>query len=344
LKRYADAFRRGAGPSAFFLCLLLLSCAGVPSYVPPAEDGAAILPAGGELYILADLEGSGGVEDFLPPELRKDKNAERLLRRTRGAAVVFFPESPEPSGPRFFALAWGRYPRFAVNLGLAFNRSWKKTASVTGKRYWRFRTAPGGGDPAGLSLVPGSELVLLSDGDPFSFSPGAAGPGTFMDFRRGSVLSGWLPGPALRINRFLEALEIPLMIPAEELFFSLIPLAPETPGLPEAPPGEGPPARFYELSFRVKTPSVSQARALVSLFSMARFFIPFPEPSGAPAWKPGDPGEPDPEEALAALAPLFASLPSQEGVYLTIRSGPMASGEIALLFGIFSLYSIQNTK
>jgi hypothetical protein len=189
-------------------------------------------------------------------------------------------------------------------------------------------------------------MILLTDGDPFSFSPGAAGPETFADFRRGGVLSGWLPGPALRINRFLEAVEIPLMIPAEELFFSLIPLSPETPGLPEAPPGEGPPARFYELSFRVKTPSVSQARALVSLFSMARLFIPFPESPGVPAtgWKPGDPGEPDPDEALAALAPIFASLPSQEGVYLTIRSGPMASREIALLFGIFSLYSIQNTK
>ncbi|MDR1058546.1 MAG: hypothetical protein LBL43_03275, partial [Treponema sp.] len=127
MKRYTDALRRGTGPAAFFLCLLLVSCAGVPSYLPPAEagDGAGLLPAGGELYLLADLEAPGVAEDFLPPEFLKDKNAGRLLRRTRAAAAVFFPESPEGApGPRFFGRAGGRYPRLAGHLGRAVNRGW----------------------------------------------------------------------------------------------------------------------------------------------------------------------------------------------------------------------------
>jgi hypothetical protein len=340
-----------------------------------------ILPAGGDIYLFADLEDPEEIGAFLPEELRENKNAGWILRRTRGAAAVFFPgDSAESSESRFFAAVWGRYPHRAVNLGLAFNRSWKRTASPTGKHYWHSRPAadqpepdragpeagpPGAPFPAGsaafpggLSLALGSGLALLSDGDPFSFSPGPERPEAFGEFRRDSVLSGWLPAPAPRINRFLEALEIPIMIPAEELLFALVPLSRNGPELPEAPGGEGPAGGLgggprggpaggpegYELLFRIKTPSVSQARALVTLFSMARLFMPSPEvPEGqSPGGQAAPAAGEDPDEALRAVSSLFALLPVQEGVYLTLRSGPMDAGRAALLFRIFSVYSIQN--
>jgi hypothetical protein len=87
--------------------------------------------------------------------------------------------------------------------------------------------------------------------------------------------------------------------------------------------GEG---RLYEAVLRIETPSVSQARALVSIISMVRSFMinGGPPPAGSP---------------LALAAALFAMPPVQEGAVLIIRTGVMDEGEIALLFNMFAVYS-----
>jgi hypothetical protein len=50
---------------------------------------------------------------------------------------------------------------------------------------------------------------------------------------------------------------------------------------------------------------------------------------------------PDRTGIAAALPVLFANSPVQDGTELTLHSGTMNSDEIALLFNIFSVYSIQ---
>jgi hypothetical protein len=126
-----------------------------------------------------------------------------------------------------------------------------------------------------------------------------------------------LPGGAGPINAFFAARAVPLQIPAEQVFFGIHRLPPED---GEAK-GEG---GIYEVTIRLETPSVSQAQGLMTIISMMRLFM-------ADAFEPDDP--------LKIIADLFARQPVRDGPNLILRSGSLDAGEIALLFGIFSLYS-----
>jgi hypothetical protein len=245
------------------------------------------------------------------------KDASRILERTGTAVAAFYPEE---AARRFFLAGWGSYPRLRAGISMAFSRDWKKVKSETGGRYWLSKSRR-------IGVALGSKLALVADGDPFA--PGAdsqngTAPEGFEDFRRPCVLAGWMPEPEDPVNRFLAAAGIPLQIPAENFFF----------GTRRVAGGQ------WELVFQVRTPSVSQARALVTLFSLARIF--------AFNTAKDDLGLAGPGEAsgrtgiTAALPVLFTNSPVQNGAELTLHSGSMNSGEIALLFNIFSVYSIEN--
>ena len=201
---------------------------------------------------------------------------------------------------------------------MGFSRDWKKVKSDTGNRYWHSQ-----GNNLGVAL--GSGLAFVSDGDPFA--PGAGSdpaPKGFEEFRRSCVLSGWLNNPADSINRFISNLGIPLQMPAEDLFFGAVkaPADRDSPGKEE-----------WDLVLKIRTPSASQARSLLSLFAFARIFI-----RGAAAG-----GEQ--REGISSMSPMeaavlfFANAPEQEGEFLIMRMRSLGADRIALLFTMFSVYS-----
>ncbi|GHT65331.1 hypothetical protein FACS1894110_06950 [Spirochaetia bacterium] len=235
--------------------------------------------------------------------------AVEILDRTRYAALAVYPAA---SGRNVQAVAWGKYPSAGAGFFFTFSKDWKKRKSTTGKSYWY-------SDQDGLSVALNAGQAFVAMGvnpDPFAALPGKAGPEGFTQFRQGAALTLWLENPAAPLDRFLNDLNIPLQIPAEQLLIGLYPvLSAESD------------SASYEARLRIKTPSPSQARALVILFSMARLA------SGAA----------DTERGGAALLPiLFAYPPVQDGQFLNIRTAPMDSDEIALLFDLFSVYSTQN--
>jgi hypothetical protein len=294
-----------------FGLLVLAACATSPKAPESTGDVGefALLPAGGRVYLWADVRGGRSLLEALSVGGFRAKDAGQVLDRTDTAAAAFFGGGPVEGAGRFFLVGRGKYPNIRAGISMTFSRDWKKAKSPTGNRYWYSPVN-------GLGVALGPELALAAVGDPFAPEKLKHEdiPGDFFAFLRGFsfVAAGWIPEPREPVNVFLASLRVPLQIPAEELFFG----AARAGGS-----GEGEDA--WELVFRVRTPSAREARALVTLFSLARIAIA----SGA---------------VPEAVRPLFINLPEQDENILVLRSGPMNTKETALLFSAFSVYSIQN--
>jgi hypothetical protein len=293
--------------------LLFFSCATSPKFPDPFEDETAFLPLepGASVYMLIDVPGCRPVLDRIAMAGMDKKQSDELLNRTRSAVAAFYPEGSEQ---RFQATAWGKYPGFRGSLALAAGKDWKKNRSKIGGAYYHSARD-------GLSVaLTGSRAFVSGAGpgnhrDPFTEAPGTEIPEGFAEFRRGAVLAFWLDDPAPPVNRFFDALEIPLQLPAERLLVSVFP----------AGPGEDDKAAAdtYEALIQIQAPSASQARALLTLFNMARVFAPaIGEAGGA--------------SALASI--LFANPPVQDGRNLNLRTATMDAERIALLFSLFPVY------
>jgi hypothetical protein len=204
---------------------------------------------------------------------------------------------------------------------------------------------------------------------PYAQGPGVDPPEGFTQFRENSCLAFWMDEPAGPLARFMSGLRLPIQLPAEELMAALTILSPaadasaqdaaqsptgagaaqntmgagtaQSPtsaGTAQNPTGQtngaepGGTGALYEIKLRIKTPSEVNARSLVTLFSTARLFIP----------RPGSAQGSADAEIFELLSLLFARPPVQEGVYLNLRTAPINESGVALLFRLFSLYSMQN--
>jgi hypothetical protein len=225
--------------------------------------------------------------------------AGQILDMTDSAAAAVYSGGER----RFQAAARGKFPAFRAGLSFAFSADWKKKKSRTGAFYWR-------SEKDGLSLSLGGAEAWASDGDPYSLSPGVRIPPGFSEFRRGSVLACWFPRPSVTIDRFLDYLALPLRIPAESLFLSLVP----------SDSGDG-----YETLIRIETPSASQAGALLAIINITRRLL-----FQADAASGG--------EAMALAGKIFARQPRADGAYLTLRTAAFSGQELALLFKRFPVY------
>jgi hypothetical protein len=307
----------------FFFILTLASCASGPRKLDPYEPGQddfALLAPGGTLYFAVDVPQARPILDLISLGNISGKNVSEALDRTGSAVAAAYGEG-EPR--RFLAALRGSYPRLRSGLSFAFNSAWKKARSASGDRYWRSSSY-------GLSIFLGADRALVSDGDPFSPPPGPVLPGGLAELRRGALLAGWLEDAGTPINQFFARLEIPIQIPAKQALFGVYALPQGAPSgkagsLSPEKPGEGE-APVYEATLRIETPSVNQAKALVSVISMVRLFMPGGGFSGAGG-------------TMALAAALFAKPPEQEGPFLIIHTGAMDAQEIALLFNMFSVYS-----
>jgi hypothetical protein len=278
-----------------------LSCASGPKaqvpYIEEADEFAAIAP-GGLVYFSIDVPRARPLlEKISLGGLSSVRNREALDRTESAAAAVY----PEESGRRFLAAARGRYPDSRIGFSLAFSRDWKKVRSAAGS-YWR-------SEKHNLSIAVTGSRAYISDGPPLIPPPGTKPPEGLEGLRRNAVLAGWVDDAATPINRFVQSLALPLQIPAERLLF----------GIYAAEDAK------YDAVLHIATPSNSQARALVSIFSIARFYLSNLD------IEPGGPA------ALAFI--FFANNPVQEGTNLIIRTGTMDEDGIALLLNMFSLYS-----
>jgi hypothetical protein len=296
-------FRRGLSLS--LIILSLAGCASLPGVKNQTPEGdLALLPPGASLYLYADVAGARPILELLSFRGIGGADIPQILDRTDSAAAAFYPEGMER---RFLAAARGKYPSFRTGLSFAVNSSWKKRRSSAGGHYW-YSTG------YKLAAVIGRERALISDTDPLGSSPGTRAPEGFEDLSRGAVLAGWLPGAAARIDSFLAARDIPLQVPVELVLFGIY------------PSGGGGEGAGYEIILCLETPSESHAQGLAALISMMRLLI-------ADAMEPGDPFK-------TMMDHFFTLPPVRNGTNLSFRSGPVDATEMALLFNLFSLYSV----
>ena len=327
MKKFNSAKKgRGALSAIPFILVtvLLASCATAPRVPAPVTDDdlpeLAILPAGGRLYLWADTVTARPLLDILSFEGFSGRDAAMVLDRTGTAAAVLFPDGYDR---RFFLAATGRYPRHRANVSFACSRAWRRQRSSDRRTFWYSRNN-------GIAVALGPRLALVSNKDPFEDFVREIPPPAFSEFRQGMALAGWISNPSETINDLLEAMGIPIQLPAEDFFFGAI-RSPIGPGMEES-------AAPWELAFRIRTPSELHARSLLIVFSMARAFIL----QGAAGETLGgariytEAGSLSLQEATMML---FANAPEQDGAFLTLRINSLDPGRMALLFNMFSVYS-----
>jgi hypothetical protein len=270
-------------------------------------DFDALAP-GGQAYFYADVPRSKPILKLITLNGFTVEQAADVLDRTNSAAGAFYP----PGSPRRFLLeSRGSYPQGRGRFSLSLSSAWKRIRSPSGKSYYH-------SPDYGFSLVLEKDRLLLSDQDPYA-EGGVMPPERLGELRREAVLAGWMENAGEPVNKFLSGLDIPIQVPTERVLFGIYEAEKED--LPVRKPG-----RFYTAVIRIETPSANQARALSVLVSMARMVMSgYHLPNG--------------DSLMAVVTALFANPPDQDGQDLIIRTGPLEAGEIALLFGRFSVYS-----
>jgi hypothetical protein len=296
--------------SVFFLA----SCASAPKISFPVDDDdkeLSLLPEGARAYLWVDaVQGRPLLDVFSFEGMSVSDVPKQMLDRTDSVAAALFQDTPERS---FFLAARGSYPSAWTNFSLLFNRSWKKQKSSVEGSYWYSRND-------NLALALGPKLVLVSDSDPYEASQTVIAPAGFSGFRRTHVMAGWMNSPAEPLSNFLVSLGIPLQIPAVDFFFG----AAKMPAEAEI--------ELWELIFRVRTPSSTHARGILSLFNIARLYVlrsPETDFSDEDFYI-------SPQEAARLL---LANSPELEGDSLILRTASMNATRLALLFNMFLVYS-----
>ena len=308
-KPLVNQWVRRFGVLLLFSFLLFFSCKTTPQFPDPVLDGAGHIPLepGALAYVFAGAKAARPILERIPLREMDENQKKQLLDMTRSFAAGLYP--PE-SGRRFQLTAWGKYPGGGAGMALGMSRDWKKTRSLSGGfPYWY-------SSRNGISLAVGADQAFVSasrdgtPGDPFTAPPGIEVPEGFAEFSRASALSLWLEQGGTVIGRFLEQLQIPLQIPAEQIFAAIFPLGEDS---------------QYQALIQMRFESPSQARALAAVFSLARALL-------------GDPKGASGEGVQALGALLFANPPAQDGSKLNLKTAALGETEIALLFSLFSVY------
>ncbi|MDR2096193.1 MAG: hypothetical protein LBP76_11870 [Treponema sp.] len=307
-----------------FSALFLFSCVSKKAASAGEDaDEFALLASGGTAYFFIDMVKGKELTDVLPIKELAGKTGEQFLARTATAVAALYPEG---ASRRFLAAARGAYPGFWGNMSLAFSSAWKKVKSSTGKSYWYSAQDK-------LSVFLQKTLVFVSDADPLIQAPDALSPPGFRDYRQGAAFAGWVDEPEPHINQFLDSMEIPIKIPADRMFFAVFESAGTEDDAETAVSDDKTAVRDnkYDILLRMETPTETQAKALLTLFSMARYFY-----SGDFESTSTDAEE---DGSLFLVKTIFAQTPAQDGPVLNIRMEAMDKDQISLLFKTFLVYS-----
>jgi len=302
--------------SFFFLLfyfLFFISCQSAPKAPDTFPDDAQYLPLepGARTYIVIDVQNARPILNSLNFVSNiNNEQFQQMLDLTRFAAAAVYQEENLRS---YRLAAWGSYPVSRAKMALGASRGWKKQRSpIAGDDYWY--SAQGG---LSIALTPGRAFAAApaenttgtpsyTPIDPFSAAPGTAIPDGFNEFRTGAVLACWIDDPGPSINQKFLEMGIPIELPAQQLFVSLFSVDEQQ----------------YEARLKIQVAGETQARALVTLFALARGFLAFST-------------VPDSSASLGSI--LFANPPVQDGDALIITTAPLSASEISLLFAMFSL-------
>jgi len=288
-------------PWLILLAVTFLSCQTSPKIPDISLNEGLPLEPGAYVYLLAEKDALPVLSQFMFNNINNIQ-FQQMIDLTQFAVAAVYVTPNEETGAltsRYRLVAWGNYPASRARMALGSSKEWKKRRSqVAGADYWYsslygYTVAVTGG----VALVATADKNGYEPPDPFSAAPGTALPEGFATFREGSVLSCWLNNPGAAINQKLGEMGIPLEIPAEQIFVSLIPADEQR----------------YIAHLQIQVGGASQARGLTMVFSFARNFIPPP------------------------LSMLFANPPVQDGSNLNITTAPLSVPEIALLLKLFSL-------
>jgi hypothetical protein len=313
-------------PILVVLCSLffLLSCQTAPKIADAVPEEAGTLALGTSLpldegasaYIVADVQNAMSILDQTFFGNMKTKQLQQMLDSTSWAMVATFPPHDER---RYQLVAWGSYPVSKARMALWFSRDWKKRRSVLSKAEYWFSAKDG------LSIaldrrqarlvfsVPGASANPI---DPFLAGKETVIPQGFNEFSKGAVLSCWINNPSQILNTKLGEMGIPIEIPAELLFVNVESIS----------------ENQYRASLRIQVSSAAQARALVSILTIARAFLP--SDTGL-SNEPGVDSAVDSASVLQGV--LFTNPAVQDGNCLNIQTGILSGKEASLLFAMFSL-------
>jgi hypothetical protein len=288
---------------------LISSCQTPPAIQELSPEVTNVIPleTGGLAYFFVDTKRSEPILKHINIEGLDKKSFQQILDMTNYAAAAVYPKE---SGKRFRLAARGGYPVSNLNLALGLNKDWKKYRTATRAEYWhssnmKLSIAFNSGQAFMLSTVDDSAT------EPFN-TQSTEVPDGFVEFIRGSVISGWYERPGEAVSRQLRESGIAMEIPADRLLIGLFQA--------EGPPGES----LYEAHLRIQTPSSIQARMIVSFLTIARNAL-------SPNTSSGD------NNSAALLDVLFANPPVVNGSNIDIKTGALNGSVIALLFDLFSL-------
>ena len=309
----------------FVICYLLfaLSCKTAPktTFTMPDENSSIPLDSGALGYIFVDVKNSRPILKYINFNNMDDKQFQQMLDSTQFAAAALYP----PLSPRRYQLvAWGNYPSSRAKMALGASKDWEKVHSpASGAWYWH-------SEQQKLSIAVDSHQVFMlavrgksaadallnistddTPTDPFFTAPGVTIPQGFGALSKGAVLSCWFDNPGTLINPKFQAMGIPFEFPAQRFFISLFPLVEEQQK-----------EQRYEAHLRIQVSNETQARALATVFNIARTFLT-PQASS------------DDIAVIASI--LFAKAPVLDGKNFNITTAPLSGKELALLFKIFSL-------
>jgi hypothetical protein len=321
----------------FIICYLFFSCKSAVQVTEQTllESGMVPLNAGAAAYAIIDVPHSRPILEgisFIPVN---DRNVKMMLDRTRSAVLAVF--SPTPADDRRYQLvSWGSYPASGSSIAFGSSKDWTKQRSASlNTVYWHSEISQ-----MSIAVSPAQAYVLVAmtkiPHDPIASSEGVKIPEGFGEFAKGAVFSCWLSNPGPVLNQRIKEMNIPLEIPAEQLFIRVFSTDDQAPASQPASAKQPSSANqtMYEAHIKITLPSATQARPIVSFLALARAFMPPAQPSISQ-----DGGAQDSAAMSSALlsALLFANPVVQEGASLLLKSPRLSMQEISLLFSMFSL-------
>jgi len=298
------------------LCTLFLACRTAPKTLDPFTEPLIPLESGAFAYALVDVKASRPVLDLLTIQGIGDKEKGLILdKMDLMAAALYRPGSER----RFQIAAWGDVRPSQGRFIFGANKSWKKMKCSLKHEYWY---SPENKMSVALDMRQAYVVQADSDIAPCTHSAGTQVPNDFMAFSRGSVMSCWITEAASFVNSMFDDLGIPLNIPAELIFLSVLPANEKnSEGLETT--------GSYEMLVRIQTPSATQARSLVRIISMARVLS-------------------NNFSAAGNLKPVLEFLLSNELVqddkYINIKTRVINTQGIALLIDAITVYSKSNNQ
>jgi hypothetical protein len=263
---------------------------------------------GADLYISADVQSVRPILEVLALGGMTGAEIKDFLDMSDTLMAAIFRVE---TGRHFYAAAAGRFPSVRGGVFFSNSKDWESKQSASGIPYWYSQRS-------GLSVFLNAKNAYLSDGDPFVPSPGVESPPALAELRKGAVLSGWMEKPATAMNRIVAAFGVPIEIPAERLVFAVFPVR-------DTANRTARQSDSYTAVMRLETPSSTQAKALVRIFTMAKIGMAL-----------ADFSENRDMETLAKA--FFSENPVEDGNALILKTAVMSGRDIALLFNTISVY------